>query len=78
MPQNLFAACRDNGGQLIAKRVRLDAAVQQAIEAIFADQEAAFRHGVTSEVPSTVAGLPMRMNSSQLTYRRRRRFSQTR
>lgn len=51
MPQNLFAACRDNGGQLIAKRVRLDAAVQQAIEAIFADQEAAFRHGVTSEVP---------------------------
>lgn len=51
MPQNLFAACRDNGGQLIAKRVRLDAAVQQAIEAIFADQEATFRHGVTSEVP---------------------------
>lgn len=51
MPQNLFAACRDNGGQLIAKRVRLDANVQQAIEAIFADQEAAFRQGVIDEVP---------------------------
>ena len=51
MPQNLFAACRDNGGHLIAKRVRLDANVQQAIETIFADQEAAFRQGVTDEVP---------------------------
>lgn len=51
MPQNLFAACRDNGGQLIVKRVRLDANVQQAVETIFADQEADFRQGVTSEVP---------------------------
>lgn len=51
MAQNLFAACRDNGGQLIAKRVRLDANVQQAIEAIFADQETAFRQGITNEVP---------------------------
>lgn len=51
MPQNLFAACRDNGGQLIAKRVRLDATVQQAIEVMFAEQENAFRQGVTDEVP---------------------------
>lgn len=51
MPQNLFAACRNNNGQLIAKRVRLDATVQQAIEAIFSSQERAFRQGVTNEVP---------------------------
>lgn len=51
MPQNLFAACRTHDGQLIAKRVRLDANVQQAVEAVFAEQEAAFRQGVTDEVP---------------------------
>jgi hypothetical protein len=50
MPQNLFAACRADG-ELVAKRVRLDATVQQAVEAIFESQEAAFRNGVTSEVP---------------------------
>lgn len=49
MPQNLFAACRVNG-VLTAKRVRLDNQVQQAVEAVFADQEAAFRAGVTDEV----------------------------
>ncbi|GLS37829.1 hypothetical protein GCM10010869_34230 [Mesorhizobium tianshanense] len=51
MPQNLFAACRNGAGQLVTKRVRLDANVQQAIEDIFADQEAEFRAGVTDEVP---------------------------
>lgn len=51
MPQNLFAACRTHDGQLIAKRVRLDANVQQAVEAVFAEQEVAFRQGVTDEVP---------------------------
>ena len=49
MPQNLFAACRMDG-ELSAKRVRLDATVQQAIENIFAEQETAFRGGVTEEV----------------------------
>ena len=51
MSQNLFAACRDNGGQLCSKRVRLDANVQETIKAMFADQEAAFRQGITNEVP---------------------------
>ncbi|WP_353223209.1 Kiwa anti-phage protein KwaB-like domain-containing protein [Salinisphaera hydrothermalis] len=51
MPQNLFAACRTDGGELIAKRVRLDANVQQAIEAVFTEQETAFREGVTDEMP---------------------------
>ncbi len=50
MTQNLFAACRDSQGNLTAKRVRLDAAVQQQLEANFADQEDAFRAGVTNEV----------------------------
>jgi hypothetical protein len=49
MPENLFAACRVDG-ELIAKRIRLDNAVQQAVEAVFSNQEAEFRHGVTSEV----------------------------
>lgn len=49
MPQNLFAACRTNDG-LIAKRVRLDNNVQQAVEATFADQEARFREGIVEEV----------------------------
>ncbi len=49
MPENLFAACRNND-QLIAKRVRLDNNVQQAIETIFADQETQFREGITDEV----------------------------
>jgi hypothetical protein len=49
MPQNLFAACRV-GDDLIAKRVRLDLNVQQAVEAIFADQEGHFRNGITDEV----------------------------
>lgn len=50
MPQNLFAACRNNAGQLIVKRVRLDANVQQAVENIFAQQEAGFRHGIVDEI----------------------------
>lgn len=50
MPQNLFTACRINGA-LVAKRVRLDQAVQQQIETVFNQQEAEFRHGITSEVP---------------------------
>lgn len=50
MPQNLFAACRDSEGQLIAKRVRLDQSVQQQVEMLFVEQETAFRYGVTSEV----------------------------
>lgn len=49
MPQNLFAACRVNGA-LVAKRVRLDQAVQQQIETIFNQQETEFRNGITSEV----------------------------
>jgi len=49
MPQNLFAACRTNGA-LVAKRIRLDQAVQQQIETIFNQQEADFRDGITSEV----------------------------
>jgi len=49
MPQNLFAACRVGNG-LIAKRVRLDLNVQQAIEAVFSQQEGYFRNGVTDEV----------------------------
>ena len=50
MPQNLFAACRDNNGQLVAKRVRLDANVQNAVETIFAIQEDEFRSGADNEV----------------------------
>jgi hypothetical protein len=46
---NLFAACRVDG-QLVAKRVRLDATVQQAVETIFDNQETAFREGVTNDV----------------------------
>ena len=49
MPQNLFATCRVNGA-LIAKRIRLDQAVQQQIETIFNQQETEFRDGITSEV----------------------------
>lgn len=49
MPQNLFAACRINGA-LVAKRIRLDQAVQQQIETVFNQQEAEFRDGITSEV----------------------------
>lgn len=49
MPQNLFAACRV-GNDLIAKRVRLDLNVQQAVVAVFSDQEAVFRNGITDEV----------------------------
>lgn len=49
MPQNLFAACRIDGA-LVAKRIRLDQAVQAQIEAIFSQQEAKFRSGITSEV----------------------------
>lgn len=49
MPQKLFAACRTNGA-LVAKRIRLDQAVQQQIETIFNQQEAEFRDGITSEV----------------------------
>ena len=51
MPMNLFAACRDLNGQLIAKRVRLDANVQQAVTALFTLQEADFRDGVIDEIP---------------------------
>ena len=50
MPQNLFAACRKNGN-LVAKRIRLDATVQQAVEDVFATQEGKFRDGVQCEVP---------------------------
>ena len=49
MPQNLFAACRTNGA-LVAKRIRLDQAVQQQIETIFNQQEADFRDGITSGI----------------------------
>lgn len=49
MPQNLFAVCRAAAG-LVAKRIRLDQAVQQQIEDIFSQQEADFRDGITSEV----------------------------
>ena len=49
MPQNLFAACRTDNG-LIAKRIRLDNNVQQAVEEIFAEQEARFRKGIVEEV----------------------------
>lgn len=49
MPQNLFAACRV-GSDLIAKRVRLDLNVQQAVQAVFSDQETVFRNGITDEV----------------------------
>lgn len=50
MPLNLFAACRDTNGQLTAKRVRLDASVQQAVSVIFNEQESEFRNGVVDEV----------------------------
>lgn len=51
MPRNLFAACRDTNGNLIAKRIRLDANVQQTIESVFAAQETDFREGIASEIP---------------------------
>ena len=50
MPQNLFAACRNNGN-IEAKRIRLDATVQQAVSDVFREQERAFRAGVQTEVP---------------------------
>jgi len=49
MPQNLFAACKEDG-VLIAKRVRLDATVQQDVEDLFERQEADFREDVTEEI----------------------------
>ena len=49
MPQNLFAACKEDG-VLIAKRVRLDATVQQDVEDLFSRQEDDFREDVTEEV----------------------------
>ena len=49
MTQNLFAACRHNGS-LVARRVRLDSAVQASIEALFSEQESSFRDGITTEV----------------------------
>ena len=49
MPQNLFAACRPNG-VLIAKRIRLDATIQQAVGTVFNNQEAEFRDGIQNEV----------------------------
>jgi hypothetical protein len=49
MRGNLFAACRENE-TLIAKRVQLDAATQQAVETAFTEQELKFRHGIGSEV----------------------------
>ena len=49
MPQNLFAACRAGDG-LIAKRVRLNAEVQEDVEDIFADQERQFRAGIDNEI----------------------------
>lgn len=49
MPQNLFAACKEDG-VLIAKRVRLDATVQQNVEDLFDRQEADFREDVTEEI----------------------------
>lgn len=49
MPQNLFAACKEDG-VLIAKRVRLDATVQQDVEDLFDRQETDFREDVTEEV----------------------------
>lgn len=49
MTQNLFAACRHNGG-LVVRRVRLDASVQASVTALFASQENSFRNGVDEEV----------------------------
>lgn len=49
MTQNLFAACRHNG-TLVARRIRLDASVQTAIEGLFEEQEGQFRDGITTEV----------------------------
>lgn len=49
MPENLFAACRVDGG-LAFKRVRLAADVQQTVEDFFQDQENDFRQDVTAEV----------------------------
>ena len=50
MPQNLFAACRV-GGNLVAKRVPLDATVQDQVEVIFAQQEQSFFKEVDEEIP---------------------------
>ena len=50
MPQNLFAACRV-GGKLVAKRIPLDATVQDHVEDIFAQQEQSFFDGVDEEIP---------------------------
>lgn len=58
MPQNLFAACRTDAGNLVIKRVRLDANVQQAVENIFGQQEAEFRNGITEEIPFDGAWTP--------------------
>lgn len=49
MPQNLFAACRENG-ELVVKRVRLNNDVQQAVVELFIDQELQFRAGGMSEI----------------------------
>jgi hypothetical protein len=50
MTQNLFAACRVRN-QLVAKRVRMDAATQRAVHAMFDAQERSFRNGIISELP---------------------------
>lgn len=50
MARNLFAACRNNG-QLVAKRVRLNADVQQAVTDAFRAQEVEFRENIAEEIP---------------------------
>lgn len=50
MPENLFAACRING-ELVSRRVRLDATIQDQVEGIFAHQAQAYFEGVDDEVP---------------------------
>ncbi len=49
MPENLFAACRV-GGDLVAKRVRLNADVQDQVEGVFAQQSQSFFEGKDEEV----------------------------
>jgi hypothetical protein len=47
---NLFALCRDHGGALQVKRVRLTQPVQAKIEGLFQAQTAAFLDGISEEV----------------------------
>ena len=50
MNENLLAACRVNK-VLVAKRIPIDATIQEELKRVFCEQETVFRNGVTNEVP---------------------------